>query len=442
MGRRLLAGLVIVPTVAAAALFAFGRMKSETPPEIDGIRLSPHGRQSLNDARAAVLREPASGRAWGRLGMTCMAHDCRSEALVCFAAAARRQPNQFRWPYLSGILREEVDPLRAAADYDAAIAIDKSTHAPLHWRRGDLGLRLEQLETAEREFLVAARIEKASPYPLVGLARVALQRGDLAEAEARLETAAAQAPWSRDVFNERARLLRRQGQESAAWDVQQQASRLPPAPREMPDPIRKEVFEYAEPTRALSLQADQSAAQGDLAQAVRTLRQLIAESPELARPRINAGQLLLALGDRDAAQIILQDAVERFPGDATAHYGLASVWEARGEKIAATREYRLAWDLKPDYAEAGYRLGLLLREQKDLAGAAAALRGTIAAAPELAIAHLTLGLVLRDLGDFDQALVEVRRAVRLAPRESEPARWLEELTELSSGKSNRPTDLK
>jgi tetratricopeptide (TPR) repeat protein len=420
------AGLAL--TVAAAALWSIVRTRSQAPPEIDGDRLSPPARQSLAEARAAVLREPASGRAWGRLGMTCMAHDYAPEALVCFAEAARRQPTQFRWLYLSGILREEVDPLRAAADYDAAIAINKAPHGPLHWRRGDLSLRLDQLEIAEREFLVATRIDQGSPYPLVGLARVALGRGDLAEAQTRLEAAAEKAPWSRDVLNERARLLRRQGAESAAWDVQQQASRLPPAPREMPDPIRQEVYQHGEPARALALRADQAAAQGDLGQAVRWVRQLIAESPELSRPRINAGQLLLALGDRDAAQIILQDAVERFPGEALAHYGLAGVCEARGEADAAIREYGLACDLKPDYAEASYRLGLLLWRQKDLAGAASALKRTIAVAPGLAAAHLTLGRVLRDQGDLDQALVEVRRTIRLAPHESEAARVLEELS--------------
>ena len=423
-----LAAAALIATCVAPAL----RRPVTSPPDFNPAGLSPGAARALSSARTAVVRDPSSGATWGQLGITLMACDLRDEALRCFTEASVRQPRQFRWPYLSGILLEDRDPLRADRSYSAALAL-KRDYAPLQWRRGQLLLRLDRLDASREAFESSGRLVDDSPWPLLGLAHVALAHGDVAEARRQLETARELAPWSRAVHVELAGVLRKLGQATDAWEQQQQASQLPEGPREMPDPVKRQVLEFTDQAGSLELEADELAARGELAQAAEVLRKLLAVTPDRSRPCVNLGQLLLAQGELGGARGVFRDAVERFPQEPLAHYGLASVCEAAGDAQSAIECYRRACELKPDYVEASYRLGVLLWRQNDAPAAVAALRRAVSAEPGLPPLRLALGLALRDAGEVDRAIEEVRIAVRLAPDDPEPARRLAELLSTAAG---------
>jgi len=426
--RRLAtAGLAFGVIAAACALDSLGT-RAVAPPQIDVSGLAPNAARAVSDARAGVLKDSKSGSAWGRLGMACMAHDFRNEALACFAEAGRLQPRQFRWMYLSAIVLEDSDQEQAEQRFASAVALEPG-YAPLRWRLGNLLLRLDRLDAAEREFEAAAGLESDSPYPLLGLAHVDLARGDASRAEGHLQKAVDLAPSCRDAIGELAGLLSRQGKPGSSLELQQRWLKLPTCPSEMPDPIRQEVFRHGGRERVLAIEADELVLRGELEQAVAVLRTLVAENPGLSRPWVNIGQLLLARGNVVAAHQVFEEAVERFPREPLAHYGLAGACEASGATREAVGSYRRACELKPDYAEAHYRLGVLLWQSGERWPAAEALERAVAAEPGLAPARLTFGLVLRDLGEIDRAREQLRAAVRLAPHDPEAACHLAELDE-------------
>ena len=440
MSRRwrtwLLATILLVATVVGAYALRSISGKAPEPPRIDESQVSPRISRVINEARAAVVKTPSSAFAWGRMAMVCTAHGYRAEALTCLMQAASLQPRQFRWPYFSGILLEEIDLLHAEERYAASIALENA-YAPLRCRRGNVLLKLGKLEESTREFGSAVELEPHSPYPLLGLGRVELARGNYAAAQSQFEHAVQLAPWSREVHDELSRTYQRRGETIRAWEVLQQASRLPPSPLEMPDPEWQEALQREiGRTRPLALQADELVAQGDLESAIRVLRQLTIESPELSRPLLNLGQLLAARNDFAGAIGVYREVVERFPGESLAHYCLAVALESTNAADEAILHYRRASALKPDYVEARYRLGLMLRERGESAEAVDTLRRAVSADPGLAPAHLALALALRDLHDIDSALTHVRIAVRLAPDDPEPAKYLKGMLDTHDHEEN------
>jgi tetratricopeptide (TPR) repeat protein len=135
-------------------------------------------------------------------------------------------------------------------------------------------------------------------------------------------------------------------------------------------------------------------------------------------PSLNFGVGVAAfqLGDLERAAAALSRCVEAAPDYLQAHYYLALVAEARGQRDRAVEEYRTEVENHPDHYESWFNLSLLLAEAGDFDGASDALRRTIAAKPDLAAAHVLLGQALLARGDpqgLDEAIEAVERGLAL-----------------------------
>jgi Flp pilus assembly protein TadD len=69
---------------------------------------------------------------------------------------------------------------------------------------------------------------------------------------------------------------------------------------------------------------------------------LARESPHGARVQFARGQALAGLGRIDEAEKALAEAARLAPSPGRAHYELGKIYERRGDKDRALREYRLA----------------------------------------------------------------------------------------------------
>jgi tetratricopeptide (TPR) repeat protein len=419
--RRLWFFAAMAAIFVAGAFAAFWRAREEEPrmpPDLDQADASPRLVDALRQARDRVRRQPRSGLAWGNLGMLYMAHSCKPAAEQCFVAAAQFDPNAFRWHYYLGTLYEEHDLPLAEREYETAAGL-ASDYAPLRYRHGLVAMRLNRLDEARAEFQAAHECDPQSPYPLLGLGRVAAAHGDLAQARRHLNAACAAADWSREAHLELERVLYRQGDHAAAWREREKALTLPDAPHEMPDPVLNETAELDYTSRPLAIQADQCLARGDLPTAARLLRALVSQRPELSRPRLNLGQVLQNLGDLSGAAAVLHEAVEKFPEEPFAHYSLGRVEESLGLPEKAIESYRVACEFKPDYVEANYQLARLLRQDQRPADAAAVLRRAVSSEPGFVPGHLELAECLVELGDRAGALRHLQAVLRLAPQQPE-----------------------
>lgn len=434
--RRGALAAAILGCAAASAFFLLrGRTEEHIVPQIDTSRASPRLAAAIEQARRQVESNRSSSAAWGRLGMLAMAHHYRPQARICFAEAARLAPRQFRWPYLAGVLEEETDLAGAIRSFESAAALSPD-YVPLRLRLARAHIRLNRLEDADRELRQAAELAPESPFPMTARGRLALAQGDLAAARDHFAAAVKIASWSREARLGLAQSLHRLGQVTQAYREQQTAQRLPAMAAEPPDPVLQEIEEQELTGRRLSMQADEAIARGDVAAAVRALREVVRARPDLSRPLLNLGQLLEGQGQLREALDVFEEAVTRFPREPLAHFSLGTALELAGRHDEALAAYRQAGTLKPDYADAHYCLGLLLRKRQELSASADALRRAASSNPGFAPAHVALGMVLADLGDRHGSVAQLRLAAKLAPDDAELREQLERLLRASDA----PTD--
>ena len=206
---------------------------------------------------------------------------------------------------------------------------------------------------------------------------------------------------------------------------------------------------------------------GDVDEAERLYRAVIAAAPDSAAAHCNLGSLLRTSGRTAEAAATLDRAISLDPGLAVAHCELASCQHARGEPAAAIASVEESIRLNPDYAEAHANLGLFLHdagrpevalESLDRAvglrpawAQALGLRGVVLReidrprealadfdaalrhAPEAAGTHSNRAAALHDLGRYDDALAAHERAVSLAPEWPELG-WNQAQTLLLAGR--------
>src|SRR5581483_7715334 len=120
--RKLVVGLVAVALAGAggAAWWYATRPAVPDPPPVPDRVTDPTVRAAAEEARAGVLRDPRSAAAWGEYGLVCRANGLNAESNVCFAQAARLDPDDARWPYLIGVLDLRFAPDEAPPHLQAA----------------------------------------------------------------------------------------------------------------------------------------------------------------------------------------------------------------------------------------------------------------------------------------------------------------------------------
>ncbi|HWC00972.1 MAG TPA: tetratricopeptide repeat protein, partial [Bryobacteraceae bacterium] len=125
---------------------------------------------------------------------------------------------------------------------------------------------------------------------------------------------------------------------------------------------------------------------------------------------------LAGAGQLQEAEIEYRKALELDPGSALAHLGLGSVYEKKGGLEQAQSEYRAALRLDPDLAEAHNNLALLLSRLGKTAEAIDHFTAALRLRPDSAEIHNNLGLAYGKIGRASDAVREYTEAVRLAPQ--------------------------
>ncbi|MEM9531175.1 MAG: tetratricopeptide repeat protein [Pseudomonadota bacterium] len=127
------------------------------------------------------------------------------------------------------------------------------------------------------------------------------------------------------------------------------------------------------------------------------------------------GRAWLAAGERDKAQAVFEQGLERWPEAAPLHHELAAFHHAAGALEAATVSYEAALALAPQKATFRANLAAALAQQGNARAAREHAAEALRQKPDLGPAYKVLGTALADLGDFDPALVALSKAVKLSP---------------------------
>jgi tetratricopeptide (TPR) repeat protein len=231
--------------------------------------------------------------------------------------------------------------------------------------------------------ILAIEPQNADVLHLSGV--VALQRGDAAEAVARIEQAAACHPAPLYLANLGA-ALRRVGRMEDAVRALQNAIAGDPA-------IAEAHINLASAFGALGSWQDALAA-SDEALALR---------PDLPEGHLNRAAALIALGRAALAETAANQALACRPGWPDALLLLANAQLTQDRPDDAVRSYRAALAVRPDHLGALVNMGAALGRLGRMEEAAAVLRQAADLAPDQPEALLNLGGILRALGRLGEA---------------------------------------
>ncbi|MFP5379104.1 MAG: tetratricopeptide repeat protein [Vicinamibacteria bacterium] len=410
--RRLGNALMVVAAVACVVwgYFVWARVSSPAPPEVELSRVEPLIAEAITAAREAAAAHPRDARAWGELGMVLHAHDMFPSAREAYARAEALDGQDVRWPYLTG--STQPDPAVRADDFRRALAIAPG-HVHARMRLADALAELGQAETAAAEYRQALQGE-LTPWAHVGLARLALARGDAAGAVREAEQALAAHPGLPAAYGVLAAAYFRLGDATRA-EASGAIARRDQTAQSWADPLLAEVRARQSGLLGLGRRAADLYRAGRPQEAVAVLEQLVERHPESVRARAGLGRMYVLVGRFTEGETLLREAIAQDDGPLEPHLYLGFALTQQRRCAEAIPIFRALTARQPDYGQAHLRLGLCLYEIGDKAGAADALTEAVRHLSDDALAHKHLGIVLLELGRRAEATTALERAAVLAP---------------------------
>jgi tetratricopeptide (TPR) repeat protein/SAM-dependent methyltransferase len=171
----------------------------------------------------------------------------------------------------------------------------------------------------------------------------------------------------------------------------------------------------ADQAQRLFAQALQHHRLGQLPEAERYYRSMLAVKPTHEHSLYNLGLLALQTGRNELGAEMLGKAVAINGRDPEWRYNYAFSLQQNGRVEEAVEQYGRAVSLKPDYAEAHLNLGNLLLRLGRLPEATASYQKVAALKPDFAETHYNLGNVFAMQGKRDEAIACFERSIAIKP---------------------------
>ena len=426
--------------------------------------IEDHLRMRYEAARGA----PSSIAALGPLCLAYHADMFFDLAERCYELAASRDPDNWRWTYFRAVIQSERGGGEALLGNLRHVVAQAPQFGPAWLRLGEAEFKAGRHDDAAKAWQKARDLPvveegPASPrhlpeiplsaYASLGLARIALVRGDFDAARTTLETLIGSTPFFGSALRLLAESYRRLGRQSEAERLVYRAGRLPPY-SPYADPVidelaresRNSIFllrlaseanlsvnaEWSEylTRRALEFDPGNPEVVLKLARILRTVERN-EEALELFKRYqsmvpgdyqvlAHIGSCLSAMGRLDEAESYFRQALKGLD-DPVTHFNMALLLALTNRLDGAVAEYEKALERDPMHSDARTNLAAALARQGNLDRAARELKILLGYDPENAGARTNFGLVLLRQGRFADARGQLEEALRLDPGLS-PAR--------------------
>ncbi len=370
---------------------------------LEGLRLlAEHqpleARRHLLEAYAIDSRQAEVCRA---IGKTYLPSRELIRAKLWFEAAAAIDPSYAPpWCDLGLLELGGQQPQTAIALFEQALRRDRGyfpAWGGLATARAELQQHEASLEAAEEALRLHPPL--ANLHTLRGVALEQLDRPR--EARQAYEAELAQNPGATRALHQLVALLKDQG------DLVEAIATL-----------RASLLQRPETALDALVVAELHLKQGQLPEAEGALRRALELAPEAVMASINLSNVLSQAGRHAEAKAMLKEVLARHPLQAEAHLNLGSMLMAEGlleeAEQAARRALALGANLSlPHQAKAQMNLGCILARRGLPHEAMAALRQAIALDPALADAHYNLGVLLHQTNNFQDAATALEQALAL-----------------------------
>jgi tetratricopeptide (TPR) repeat protein len=317
---------------------------------------------TVQESMDRIGQAPNSSEAWGHMGCLLIANGLASkQAMLCLEKAERLDPTNLRWPYFQGVQLSRTDPNGAIRKLRRAVQIAGSHATPQRLRLAEMLLGQDLLDEAEEQLSLVLGSHPNHPQAKLGLARVALRRGNAADAQRLAKDVQPIPPVQKSRQVLLTEIYQRLGDAQMADESAKVANRLPNDPP-WPDPLIAEVVQLRQGLRPRLAYADNLLAQNKPDEAIQSLEGTIAQYPKSDWGHLLMGRALLEKNDLDAAQVSFSQAIQLNDSAVEAMYYLATTHLLKKDESGAEKWYRAAITRKPDFAMAHYNLGHALQD--------------------------------------------------------------------------------
>lgn len=357
-------------------------LPGELPPLPDLDRAHPQLARQLRevDNRARSGEEVAASL--GRLARMYHANGYLNEAIRVYDLLLQVEPGEPRWPHLLAFILAGYGRLEVSLPlWERVIELDPD-YLPARFRLADALLKLNRFEEAREVYNQVRDRDLDNPYAFVGLARLAINDGDLRKARGYLLDAAGNSD-NRIGIDLLVTVFEQLGEvDKAAYLRGQQKAKG--SYTDMVDPWLQDLMEVCYDPYQL----------------------------------VTAGGFAAFSGDLERGIAILRRALRYEPGHAIAHFQIAGMYAQSGDAARALEHYRRTAELDPSYADAWLRQAELLRELGEVDPADEMLTRGLANRPDSPALNLAWGEQLQKRGDLNGAIRHLRKSIELRPNEA------------------------
>lgn len=408
-GRIRWPGITIGLMLALAAFVA----RSNEIPRIDTGDMETRVRVLIEETRKELENNLDAAVAWGQMGMVLHAHDLTDAALLCYVQAIQRDADDYRWLYLAAVAVWGKAPTRSA-EYFAKAALLHPHDAAFFIAFADVLTRLGRYEDAHNAYEKARAIDSRSSFAHIGLARLALIRGDVADARSTLERVRDRSPRLNNVHTLLAQAYRRLGERASAsraeWLAKVHNKRLKPH-----SPVVSAMASLAVNAQAYQRRGAQLADRSDFAGAESAYRQVLiirvgssADFMNLATVLSKQGKYTEAFEFFDRGLGLSPDHVGLLSSKGRAHVDVGQ-FDRAAEMLAK------AIDADPNFADASLNSGILRFRQGRFAEAVEHFERALTLDPSLYRVYFDLGRAYADDGKLESAVVALQRLREIEP---------------------------
>ncbi|MBI5388180.1 MAG: tetratricopeptide repeat protein [Verrucomicrobia bacterium] len=382
--RGIVAAVLIV-VLGVGVWFVVQRVGPK-PPVVSTASLDPAVARLLDQLTREVRGSPRAGTAWGKLGAAFFAYGFDKEAATAFTLAQKFSPDEPRWPYRHALVQIEMGapPEQVITNLESAVRLSRDQADMPRLRLAQFLLERGRSEQAEPHFQQLLRLQAGHAPALLGLARIRLAQGRVAESLELVNRCADDPHVARSAQALLAQLQQRLGNAAAAETAGRRSASLPPD-RPWPDAYLSEFPELRVGRRAL----------------------------------MDVAQELIEAQRHDEALTVLASVTNNYPRDPEAYYGIGLVLNHAQRSVEAERVLREHVRLATNSAHGCEQLAAALQAQKRDAEAVAVLERAIQIMPTFAKAHHRLGVACARLDRPDEAIGHLHAALKHDPKNVE-----------------------
>ena len=422
LSQRLLCGFI-------AFCISCGVDVSTLPPlpDIAEDAFTTSARGEVASLRAALQDDPQDPAANGRLGMLLHAHQLYQGARTCYQRAQSLDPENFRWPYLLGIIETTLgDPETAVQSIRKSLELHDYRLA--HIRLGAALLAADDLEASQRAFEDSLQLDPPEAAGYYGLGKVLAQLGETPDAVRMLEKAAELDPYAGGVHYALALAYRDLGNPDVSNRHLALSQRYQQSEPNLSDDVLAEVESLRRDQNWLLGQGQQSEANGDLNAAIKHYLAALEIQPDFAAAHVNLVGAYGGLGRFADAEPHYHKALEIDPEIEELHHNWGVIQIRLGRRDEAEAAFRRALEINPYSADGHFNLGALLYESGRQQAGLQSLDDALRFAPGHPLAHFQLGLHAVLGGRVEEGIAHYEKSLQ-SPINANTPRFLHALAD-------------